>query len=440
MRIYFSILLLIALINACGDNKQKSIGELELKMNQIAEQYVKLVLEIGLYKPDYIDAYFGPVEWKPEQSSKKEIDSTLISLLNEKTDALLNNLESLKDYQATDIETIRYRFLYKQLLSIKGMILIISGGLFSFDEEANILYDAEPPHFEAGHFQKIIDEINNLLPGKGELADRVNEFKNKFIIPKEKLDTVFNAAIKECRRRTLNHIKLPEDENLKIEYVTDKPWGAYNWYKGNSFSLIQVNTDLPIHIDRAIDLAAHEGYPGHHVFNALLEKNLVKDKSWVEFSVYPLYSPVSLIAEGTANFGIQVAFPGNEQIEFEKKVLFPLAGLNPAEADLYYKILALLNKLTFAGNEAARNYLDGKWTKEETINYLQKYMLFSKEKAVKRLAFIEQYRSYVINYNLGKDIVKNYIEINGGADDNPERRWELLEKLLSNPQTPSGLQ
>src|SRR3989304_7764081 len=111
MRIYFPILLLIALINACGDNKQKSIGELELKMNQIAEQYVKLVLEIGLYKPDYIDAYFGPVEWKPEQSSKKEIDSTLISLLNEKTDALLNDLESLKDYQATDIETIRYRFL-----------------------------------------------------------------------------------------------------------------------------------------------------------------------------------------------------------------------------------------------------------------------------------------------------------------------------------------
>ena len=37
-----------------------------------------------------------------------------------------------------------------------------------------------------------------------------------------------------------------------------------------------MNTDLPIYIDRAIDLACHEGYPGHHVYNVLLEKNLVR--------------------------------------------------------------------------------------------------------------------------------------------------------------------
>ena len=70
------------------------------------------------------------------------------------------------------------------------------------------------------------------------------------------------------------HIKLPPAENFTVEYVTNKPWGGYNWYKGNYRSVIQVNTDLPIYVDRAIDLAAHEGYPGHHVYNALLEKNL----------------------------------------------------------------------------------------------------------------------------------------------------------------------
>ena len=50
----------------------------------------------------------------------------------------------------------------------------------------------------------------------------------------------------------------------------------YNWYKGNLRSVIQVNTDLPLAVDRAIDLACHEGYPGHHVYNALLEQRLVK--------------------------------------------------------------------------------------------------------------------------------------------------------------------
>ena len=433
------VLLAVALIISCSDKKRRSISELESKMNGIAEQYVKLVLETGEYYPGYVDAYYGPKEWLPTKDTSYEIDSTIINSLNQKTDDLLNKLESLKDYKATEIETLRYRFLYKQLLSVKGMILIIAGGTFPFDQEAKILYDADPPHFTDDHFQKILDKLDKLVPGTGNLQKRVNAFRNNFFIPANKLDTVFAAAIKECRNRTLEHIDLPVNENFKVEYVKDKPWGAYDWYKGNYFSLIQINTDLPADIDRAIGLASHEGYPGHHVFNVLLEKNLVKNRNWVEFSVYPLFSPISLLAEGTANYGVNVIFPGNDRTEFERKVLFPLAGLNTADADLYYKILNLLKELSYAGNEAARNYLDGKRTKDQTIAYLQKYLLFTKEKAEKRLAFIEQYRSYAINYNLGEDIVKNYIEKNGGTIENPERRWKLFKQLISLPQTPSEL-
>jgi hypothetical protein len=439
MRTFFSILLILILFS-CSDRKQKSIGELEFIMNEIAEQYVKLVLKIGLYKPDYVDAYYGPVEWKPDESSKQEIDTSLASALNSKADELLDKLETLKDYKATEMESLRYRFLSKQLLSVKGMIFIISGGTFPFDKEAQILYDAEPPTYTTEHFQKIIDELNNIVPGSGNLSKRLNEFRDQFIIPPEKLDTVFTAAINECRRRTLKHITLPEEEDFKVEYVKDEPWGAYNWYKGNSFSIIEVNTDLPIQIERAIDLAAHEGYPGHHVFNALLEKNFVKENSWMEFSVYPLYSPVSLIAEGTANYGIQVVFPGDERISFERDVLFPLAGLNPDNADLYYHILELIEDLDYAGNEAARNYLNSDWKRDEAIEFLETYQLLSKERAEKKLDFIDYYRTYVINYNLGEDIIRNYIEKNGGGADDHERRWEVFEQLLLTPQTPSGLQ
>jgi len=171
----------------------------------------------------------------------------------------------------------------------------------------------------------------------------------------------------------------------------------------------------------------------------LLEKNFVKERGWIEFSVYPLYSPVSLIAEGTANYGIQVVLPGNEQIKFEQEILFPLAGINPNNADLYYRILNLLKGLNYAGNETARNYLDNNWTREETLAYQINYQLLSEIRAKKKLDFIEKYRSYVINYNLGEDLVKNYIELNGGTNDNPKRRWELFEQILSVPQTPSGL-
>ena len=201
--------------------------------------------------------------------------------------------------------------------------------------------------------------------------------------------------------------------------MTNKSWSGYNWYQGDFRSLIQVNTDLPIYIDRAIDLACHEGYPGHHVYNALLEKHLVRDRGWVEFTVYPLFSPQSLIAEGTANYGIEVAFPGRERVEFERTVLFPAAGLDPSTAAEYYEVQALVDQLAYAGNEAARAYLDGKMSAADAAAYLEKYAMYSPERAKQRVRFMDQYRSYVINYNLGKDMVRRYLESRGGTAANP---------------------
>ena len=432
--------LLMLLIISCSEKKETVIqSDLELKMNSIAEDYVKLVLNIGQYDADFVDAYYGPKEWQENLKSNLPFDSTAYNKLAAKTDELLNELESLGEYKADELETLRFRYLYKQLLACKTKIIMLNGVMLPFDEETKAIYDASAPMHDDEYFQSAIQELDKILPGKGDVAKRLNDFKMKFVIPTEKLKDVFNAAIEECRTKTLSHIKLPKEESFTVEYVKDKPWGAYNWYKGNFYSVIEVNTDLPIYIDRAVDLAAHEGYPGHHVYNVLLESNLAKKRDWPEFKVYPLFSPQSLIAEGTANYGISVAFPGDERIKFEKEVLFPIAGLNPAEADLYYKVLEIQANLSYTGNEAARNLLDGKWTREQTVEWLQKNALRTKESADKYVSFIEKYRSYVVNYNLGMDIIKDYIERNGGTENNPDKRWELFEHLLSTPQTPSGL-
>jgi hypothetical protein len=436
----FSIILVGVIFISCTEKKETIIPtDVELKMNTIAEDYVKLVLNIGQYDADFVDAYYGPKEWRDNLKSNIVFDSTAYKNLSSITDSLLNELESLSEYKATELETLRFKYLYKQLLACKTKIFMLNGVTLPFDEETKALYDASAPTHNDEYFQTAITELDKILPGKGDVAKRLNDFKTKFVIPTEKLKDVFNAAINECRTRTLKQIKLPETESFKVEYVKDKPWGAYNWYKGNYFSVIEVNTDLPIFIDRAVDLAAHEGYPGHHVYNALLEQNLASNRNWVEFKVYALFSPQSLIAEGTANYGIAMAFPGDERIKFEKEVLFPLAGLNPDEADLYYKVLDLQKSFSYAGNEAARNYLDGKLNRELTVSWLQKNALRTKESADKFVSFIEKYRSYVINYNLGMDIVKDYIERNGGTNNNPQKRWELFEHLLSTPQTPGGL-
>jgi hypothetical protein len=278
-----------------------------------------------------------------------------------------------------------------------------------------------------------------LLPGEGTLVQRYADFRNQYVIPPDKVDAVFKAAIDGCRERTAAHMALPGGESFTVEYVTDKSWSGYNWYQGNFTSLIQVNTDLPITIDRAIDLACHEGYPGHHVYNAMLEKHLVRERGWVEFSVYPLFSPQSLVAEGTANFGIDVAFPGAERVAFERDVLYPLAGLDPVTAERYATVQDLVERLSYAGNEAARRYLNGEIDRAATQAYVERYALMPPDRAEQRVRFMDQYRSYVINYNLGQDLVRQYVERQGGTADNPQRRWEVFSELLASPRLPSGL-
>jgi hypothetical protein len=439
LKLIITVLSLVTFISCGKTSNPGTINELEFKMNSIAENYVKLVLNVGLHDPGYVDAYYGPAEWKPADSSVVVKDSVQIQKLYKESGRLLDSLDALSNYKANEIETLRYKFLYKQLLAVRTRISMLAGAVFTFDEETKNLYDVVSPVHSNDFFTSVLDDLDKSLPGKGDIAERLSEFRQSFIIPVNKLDAVFTAAINECRKRTLKHINLPSNENFSVEYVKDKPWGAYNWYKGNNYSVIQVNTSLPVYIDRAVGLAAHEGYPGHHVYNTLLEKNMVKERKWMEFSIYPLYSPQSLIAEGSADFGIHIAFPGDSRIKFEKEVLFPLAGLDTFVADRYYKVMELYSKLDYAGDEVARNYINGKINREEAIQWLQKYAIMTKERAEQRMRFIDTYRSYVINYNVGQDLVKDYVNRKGGTENNPDLRWEIIERLLSTPQVPSNL-
>jgi hypothetical protein len=99
----------------------------------------------------------------------------------------------------------------------------------------------------------------------------------------------------------------------------------------------------------------------------------------------------------------------------------------------------LAAKLSYAGNEAARDYLDARISREQARDWLVRYALMAPERAAQRVAFMEKYRSYVINYNLGKDLVGPYVERHGGTTDHPDQRWKIFSDLLSSPRIPSTL-
>ena len=400
-----------------------------MTLDTLAEQYVKLALAVGEHHPYYIDAYYGPNEWRTgEKRALNELKTDISALLDD-----------LANTQTSEAMAQRKAFLQIQTKSMLTFIQIINNEQVSFDDESQRLYDAISPHITEAELDKALAQLDTMLPGNGSVSERMNVFIDQFVIPKDKLDAVFKAAVVESRQRTKKYIELEEQESFTIEYVQDKVWSGYNWYQGNSFSLIQVNTDFPIYIARAIDLASHEGYPGHHVFNSLMEKHLVNGKGWIEYSVYPLFSPMSLLAEGSANYGVDVVFPHAERIQFEKDVLFPLAGLDASKVELYYQVQAVKQQLSYADNMVAKRYLDGEINDKTAIDLLVKYTLVTEKKAQQRLGFINANRAYVINYNLGQDLVKTYIEKQSQSGTQAEI-WALFSELLANPKTASMMQ
>ncbi|MBS1733742.1 MAG: hypothetical protein JST02_10645, partial [Bacteroidetes bacterium] len=332
------------IIISCNQQEQKSA---EKNINEVAEQYVRLGLKIGTYDPDFVDAYYGPdsLKYTGTKSTVFPKDSLLMA-----ADELIKYLEPIMNKTSSDSNSVRAGWMHDQLIAFKRRIKIFAGETADFDEESKDLFGVVAPKHDEAYFKNIVGKLDSALPGKGTIADRFQDMAKHFIIPKDKLDTVFKTAIAASRKRTLAHYSLPATENFSLEFVKDKSWSGYNWYKGNYNSLIQINTDLNIFIERAIDVASHESYPGHHVYNMLLEKNLYHDKGYVEISLYPLFSPQSLIAEGSANYGIDVAFPGNEKNKLAKEVLLPLAGLDTSGLDAYFAALQLRGNLNFVRN------------------------------------------------------------------------------------------
>lgn len=405
-------------------------------LDRIADDYVLLQLTIGEKEDGYIDAYYGPAEFKTRATA--EASAASLPELEARAVALRVRAQGFSDdgQPGDSADERRARFLAAQLTAARTRLKMLRGERLSFADEAEGLFGVRPDLVDLATLDAVLTELDALMPGAGPLWQRVDAFQNRFNLPADRIRPVMDAAIAECRRRTLDRMPLPAGERFDLALVTDKPWSGYNYYQGGYHSKIEINTDLPIRLDRAVDLGCHEGYPGHHAFNALIERDLVNGRGWQEFTVYPLYSPQSLIAEGSANYGIELAFPGAEQLAFETQVLAPLAGI-PADglAD-YARLRAAMQRLGAARYTISARYLAGEISADEAKSLLQRYQLLSPERAAQSLRFTDTYRSYVINYGLGRDMVRAAIEA-GGADS--ATRWQRMERLLAEPTLPADL-
>lgn len=412
------------------------------KVDDSAEAYVKLALALGELDKSYIGYYHGPDEWLAGAT----VAGTTLPRIREQAQKLHEELVAL-EAPAEPSERLRLAALDQMLTAMVARVEILEGRYpASFDEETKRLYDVVIPPRDEAYFRGLFGKLDALLPGEEPLVVRLPKHQDKpVVVPPDHLPAVLEAALDECRRRTLLHIDLPENEHVTFEYLTDVPFGGRSVYLGDGQSILQVNTRVSMTFDAVVELACHEGYPGHHVQNVLLDKHLVQDRGWVEYTLDPLYSAGALIAEGAATYGVELAFPADELRQFKADVLLPLAGIDPAElgepspipVEVRKRARETLVLLRGVGEEVARQYLDGDLERDRALQWLAVFGLMgSKEAAEGYLRSIENDRSHLINRGYAEQLVRWMIELRSKAQG--DARWTAMADLFTRPFVVAG--
>ena len=389
------------------------------RANALARDYVLLALALGTRDPGYVESYYGPEEWRAEAGRRVQTTASI----GYESSRLLKRLDAF--VPKSNAERRRLGFLRRQVESLQRRVDLVRGDSMSFDEETNALYGGIAPKWREVELASRLETLDRLVDGDGSLLGRFQIHQRSYVVPANKLATVFEAAIEECRQRTTEHIDLPAGETYRLELVKGKPWAAYSWYQGGYESLIELNAGFSLTIDSMIDLACHEVYPGHHTMQVLLESRLVRSLGWQEYTLTPLFSPFSAFSEGLAEIGVELVFPPEERRRFEREVLFPLAGLATEDYEHYDAVRREAKKLRAAQTETARRYLDHELTRRQARDWLQDYALTADAESA--LRFVTIYRSHVASYAVGERMMDDYVESRAGTS----QKWDVFEQMLS---------
>jgi hypothetical protein len=413
-------LLLTALL---GLSACRATHSVPATVGDLMHNYLVLVAELGERDPDSLDFYIGSdASVELARSHPEKLDSLHRS-------AVVLREQILQLPESSSFDAARRSLLVAQVDAIALRAEQLLGRNRSFDEESKTLFGVvAPADREAGERKILRARLAALLGNPTNPAQAYSRFDRRFIIPADRVPAEMDAALRQCRDLTLQHMTLPHGEHVQVEYVFHKPWSAFSRYLGNAHSLIQVNMDYPLTVDRLLSLACHEGYPGHHVFNSIRDQTLVRSLHREEFLAQPTFSPQSYVSEAAASYAPTLVLSDAERLRIERDVLFPLAGLKGLDCKHYLEVQRLIAGLHTAEPSIAREYLDGRLEFVRASDALERETLM--EHGETTLLYLNEYRTYMLSYTVGSDSVRALVE-QGGAND--ALRWRRYRNLMTNP-------
>ncbi len=392
----------------------------------IPQRFVQLALELDKHLPGNVDAYFGPPEWKADSEAR---GPQPISDLVRQTEALAADIE-----QDGSFDDQRRDYLARHVTAMQTSLRLLQGETLTLTEEAQLLFDVTPVWVDEGELEEARRLLDEVLPPGASLLERLTQHKHATEISYTQAEAVLPVISARLRQLTHDRFPLPADESFEFYPVTHKPWSGYNWYLGGGRSRIEINTDLPLHINSLAILIAHEGYAGHHTELTIKEARLVREQGHWEHSLAFINAPSCVIAEGIAVRALNALLSSDEQIHWHAEEIFPRAGFTHLDAARDHAISHAVERLGGVWDNAAFLLHDHHKSLAEVSAYFQHYGLRSEKEADKALQFLNDplSRSYVFTYGYGGRLLDALFAAKGDAT-----AW--FTRVLTEAVTPSQI-
>ncbi len=373
----------------------------EVTLATVAEGYVRVALQLAQHDPTLVEVWRGPESWRPGPRVP-------VALLLQRITSLRQQLAQVPGNDASE----RRDYLAGQLKALELAARRLLGESSTFAAEALAGFDYVVSTPNEGDAAMSREALARELPGTSPLVTRYAEFKKHLVVPAPQAEALMRAALNACRSET-QAFGLPAGESVELAFVDDSPWDGSALYLGGHRTRITVNRRAAMDVSRALRLACHEGYPGHHWQFMLIDDELVQRRGWQEFALAPMFGRHLFVNEGAAETGADLAFPDEARAALYREVLFPLAGLPVAQAERLVRVESLVAALEPIAIHIIGDYLDGRTPHDAAIERLREEALTLEPDAL--LAFAERYRSRVLAYPGGRSVVRRTIGEGGAA-------------------------
>jgi hypothetical protein len=389
----------------------------------IVGRYLELGLRLGRHVDGFVDAYYGPAELAAQVEAEAKRPPAELAV---HAGRLVADLDAGDG--ASDLDAGRRRWIRAQVLGLRTSARKLAGEPIGYLDEVEQCYGARPALVPDDDFAAAHRRLDAVLPGDGPLRDRYIAWREAHAVPTERLEPAIRSLAADLRERTQRLFGLPDGEHVEWVFETGKPWSGFNYYEGGLHSRVAINVDLPVLSLSLGHLVAHEAYPGHHTEHTRKEVGLVRQRRWLEETIFVVGTPQCTLAEGLADLGVEVTL-GRRPEGVVAEHLRPL-GIR-YDAEVAAAVAEAAEALSWVRSNAAIHLHDRGWPVDHVVAYLERWALLPHNRAAKAVSFLtdETWRAYSHCYTEGLRLCRQYV------DGDPTR----FERLVTEQVLPSTL-